>query len=255
MMKKVLLLIILLSTFTFTIEAQSWKQTRFEVFSGAIAFQYFGDIGGSSSNSMLGIKDMNLFKTRPGLSIGVRYQITKPIQVKTTYTTGFISQSDVGSRNAQRDYAFTTFINEVIVMGEYYLIPEGDNNNIYPIMALRGGIKHFRQPFSIYLTLGAGGVYYSVKPNAKLAADSRFSTGTNYAAVIPMGGGIKYSFLPKISLGVEIIGRITTTNYLDGLSPQKSSFDDMYHSIMFKLAYKIQTEKNTMGPPKQKSFF
>lgn len=245
-MKRLVTSLILVLLLTELGQSQAWKSAKLEVYGGVTAFQYFGDIGGAAGDTkLLGLMDINLLKTRPGISLGVRYQISKPIQVKVAFTSGFITQSDKNSRNSLRDFAFFTNINELAIMGEYYLIPESDENYFYKIMQIRGGQSHLKQPFSVYLTFGIGGLLYNVTPKANLIGNPKFNPGNRIAAFVPVGGGVKYALLPQISIGVEIIGRLTSTNSLDGYASQLASYNDFYHSILFKLNYKIQTGRGT----------
>jgi hypothetical protein len=247
-MRKILfpiLLSLLLANFS---NAQSWKAAKLEVFGGVTAFQYFGDIGGAAGDvNLLGLLDIDLLATRPGVSLGARYHISKPIQLKAAYSFGILSKSDVNSRNEERNFAFSTMINELAIMGEYYLIPESDDNYYYNIMQVRGGLRHFRQPFSLYVTLGIGGFHYSVTPKDQLATSTRFSQSSSIGTFVPLGIGVKYAFLPKLSFGVELLGRLTSTNELDGYDSPYASYNDYYHSILFKVNYKIHTGRKP-GP-------
>lgn len=240
--------------------SQAWKAAKVEVFGGVAAFQYFGDIGGAAGDvKLLGLMDINLLRTRPGITAGARYQISRPVQLKAVFTTGLITQSDEGSKNSIRNYAFSTIINELAIMGEYYLIPESEENYFYNIMQVRGGIKQFRQPISVYLTFGFGGLLYSVTPKGYLANPppgevSKFDPGSGIATFIPIGGGVKYAFIPKMSIGIEIIGRLTSTNTLDGYDSPYANYNDFYHSIHIKFNYKLHSTKKTGAPPRRRSF-
>ncbi len=243
-------LMLLISIPTFS---QAWKSAKLEVYAGVTAFQYFGDIGGAAGDTkLLGLMDIDLLKTRPGISLGARYHITKPIQIKSTFTSGLITKSDIGSKNETRNFAFSTMINELAVMGEYYLIPESDENYFYNIMQMRGGSTHITQPFSVYVTLGFGATMYNVTPKDRLDPNvnprSPYKQNDKFATFIPVGGGIKYTFMPNFSFGVEIIGRLTSTNTLDGYDSPYSTYNDFYHSILFKVNYKIHTTSHAKKP-------
>ncbi|MDX9769404.1 MAG: DUF6089 family protein [Tenuifilaceae bacterium] len=227
-----------------TSSAQSWKAAKLEVFGGISAHQYFGDIGGASGDvNLLGLLDIDILSTRPGITLGARYHISKPIQIKVNFTSGMISSTDLNSRNENRQFAFKTLINEFAVMGEYYIIPESDENYFYNIMQIRGGLRHFRQPFSLYATLGFGGFHYNVTPLQNLATSPRFSQSSSIAFFVPVGMGIKYAIRPKLSIGVELVGRITNTNELDGYVSPYGIYNDYYHSLIVKVNYKIPTKK------------
>jgi hypothetical protein len=256
-MKLIAIQFIIIVMYGFVGHAQQWKLAPLELNGGISNLHYFGDIGGSANeNSLLGLKDINFLKIRPGLTLGARYQLMKPLQINTTYTLGLLTQSDAKSRNEGRGYAFSTLINELTVAAEYYIIPESDENYYYSIMQVRGGLRHFRQPFSLYVSLGLGGVHYTVWARDNLINSTRFDNSRSLAVVIPAGIGGKYAIMPKVSLGAELMLRYAITDYLDGFSPDFSDFNDIYYSFNFKINYKIQkTKKRNIGLPRRKFFF
>lgn len=257
LMKKIALPILLIFTLSYAGLAQQWKLAPLELYGGIPSFQYFGDIGGSASESnLLGLKDISFTKIRPGLTLGGRYQIIKPLLVRASYSFGFLTQSDVNSRNEPRNFAFRTMINEVYAGVEFYLIPESDENYFYSIMQVRGGLRHFRQPLSLYVLLGAGGVQYSVTAKDDLVGSSRFVGDKSFTMVVPIGIGVKYAIMPKVSIGAELTARYTMTDYLDGLTSPYSEFNDVYYSLNINVNYKIQkTRKRNIGLPRKRFFF
>ena len=99
-MKRIYSLIFLIGLLHSSTIAQQWKSAPLEIFGGISNFHYFGDIGGSPSESNWGgLRDINLRKLRPGLHIGARYQIIKPVTIKVNYDIGFLAQSDKNSKN------------------------------------------------------------------------------------------------------------------------------------------------------------
>jgi opacity protein-like surface antigen len=256
-MKRIAIQIIALVLFGTSGYSQQWKLAPLEFHGGVAILHYFGDIGGSASEStMLGLKDINLAKVRPGLILGARYQFMKVLQVKGSYTLGVITQSDLRSRNENRNFAFSTLINELTVSAEYYIIPESDENYYYSIMRMRGGFRHFRQPLSLYVSLGAGGVHFATRALADFKDSPRFDNSHSFALVIPAGIGIKYAIMPSISVGAGLNLRYTSTDYLDGFTSLFSDFNDVYYSFDIKLNYKIQTtRKRNVGAPRRKFFF
>ena len=243
-MKKNVLILSLFILFTGFSQAQNWKKAKLEVFGGISTYQYFGDIGGSASEiNLLGLLDIDITSFRPGISLGARYQVAKPVQIKAAYAMGYLSKSDINSINEKREFGFHTSFHEVTIMGEYYIIPESDENYFYDIMQIRGGLKHFRQPFSLYVTAGIGGVYYNVTPKLKLDGHPKFSGDKSLGVLIPLGIGVKYAIMPKLSIGVEFIGRMTTSNTLDGYASPYGKYNDFYHSLLLKVNYKIYRKR------------
>ncbi|HCX98895.1 MAG TPA: hypothetical protein DG754_02035 [Bacteroidales bacterium] len=236
--------------------SQSWKTAPLEFYGGISGLHYFGDIGGTASeSSLLGIKDINFSKIRPGFTLGARYQIMKPLNLRVSYSLGTLSQSDLNSRNDNRNFAFKTLINEFTIGAEYYIIPESNENYHYSIMQVRGGLRHYRQPFSLYVTVNAGALLFNVTPQESLAVSPNFDESKSFAIALPLGIGFKYAIMPQISIGSELLLHLTTTNLLDGYDSQYSKFNDIFYSLNIKINYKIQkTKRRNVGIPRRKLF-
>lgn len=256
-MKRIVFSLLLILTTALAALPQQWKLAPLEVYGGISSFQYFGDIGGSATESnLLGLKDISFTKIRPGLTAGGRYQVIKPLVIKASYSFGFLTQSDIGSRNEPRNFAFRTMINEAYVGAEFYLIPESDENYFYSIMQVRGGLRHYKQPLSLYVSLGAGGVYYNAEARDDLLTSSRFVGDKSFTMIVPVGIGVKYAIMPKISIGAELKARYTLTDYLDGVTSSFSKFNDIYYSLNINVNYKIQkSRKRNIGLPRKRFFF
>ena len=233
---------------------QQWRSVRNEVFGGVSGFQYFGDIGGSADESnWLGIKDIDIQSVRPGLYLGWRYQLVRRLHVKASYTGGILSKSDLGSKNAARNFAFTTYVNEVSAQAEFYIIPESSRNIHYTIMQLRSGLRQSRQPWSLYLFGGLSGLYYFATPRNNMEGSPRFNGSENLAMAIPLGIGVKYHYIQNFSFGFELGGRLTLTDHLDGFKPAASRFNDVYYSGSVVLTYKIRTLRaSRVSPPSRR---
>lgn len=251
-----LLIIVTVSSVNFT-WSQVWRKTPIEVFAGLSGLHYFGDIGGSASaTNLLGLNDINFSAIRPGLIVGVRYRIAKPFQVKAYYSTGLISQTDIGSINETRNLAFSTYTNEVSVLAEYYLLPESDENYFYSIMQVRGGLRHFKRPWSVYVSLGAGALHYSVTAKNDLITHARFIGNKHYTMVIPGGIGVKYAIYPRISIGAELGAKYTFSDYIDGFTSIYSQHNDIFYSFVIKANFKLNYQaKRNIGVPRKRKFF
>jgi hypothetical protein len=240
-----------------SLKAQVWKKTPIEAFAGLSGLHYFGDIGGSpDASNMGGLKDINFSKIRPGIYFGARYRISKPFQIKAYFASGFLAQSDYGSRNEARNFAFSTFTNELSVLAEFYIIPESDDNYFYSIMQIRGGLRHFRQPWALYVFGGAGALQFLVSPRESLVGSSRFIDDKSFSFVIPVGLGAKYAVMPRISLGMEFGVKYAFTDFLDGFTSPSSQHNDIFYSFVLKLNYKLNVQvKQHLGVPKKRRRF
>jgi len=234
-MKKYSLLLILnfvlLSSYS-----QIWKQQRYEVWGAVSVFQYFGDCGGtSSSNNLMGLKDISISANRPGLSLGAIYRADKRWYLQVSNSFGFFTQTDKGSRNEIRNFSFNTVANETSIQGMYFFIKESDRSYSF---TYRNALRGVNQLFSMYAFAGLGSLYYKVTPEDALVNSSRF-VNKHLSVVFPIGVGAKFTFTPSFSLGLELGRRWTFTDYLDGFTSPWSKHKDAYYIMNFKLYYRL----------------
>ena len=70
---------------------------------------------------------------------------------------------------------------------------------------------------------------------------------SGFTAVIPVGIGVNLLFKPEYNLGVELGGRYSFSDYLEGYTSQYSSSNDVYYFLNVTFTYKITT--NAKGWP------
>lgn len=220
--------------------SQIWKLQRYEVWGAVSIFQYFGDCGGTSStNDLMGLKDISISANRPGLSFGGIYRVDTRWYMQVSNSFGFIAQTDKGSRNEARNFSFSTIVNETSVQGMYFFIKESDRSYSFSYKeALRG----INQLFSLYAFAGFGSIYYRVTPKDALVNSPRF-VNKHLSMAIPIGVGAKFTFTPSFSVGVDLGRRWTTTDYLDGFTSTFSTHKDAYYIMNFKLYYRLPKAK------------
>lgn len=142
----------------------------------------------------------------------VRAMITERIGVRVNFLGGSLSGRDANFSNptrAARGIRFRTPIYEFSVMGEWNLFAQ-DRTGI------RGSVE--AQRFTPYFYGGVGAVFFN--PNV-FKNDTKDPEGTDYETVslsIPVGGGLKIGMTDRMVFSAEIGGRITLTDYLDGVS-------------------------------------
>jgi hypothetical protein len=68
-----------------------------------------------------------------------------------------------------------------------------------------------------------------------------------FTEVVPLGIGVSMFYSAKINFGVELGGRFTFSDNLDGYAAPKSSYNDVYHMFNFTITYKINTGKKEMA--------
>mgnify|MGYP006282172349 CR=1 FL=1 len=226
--------------------SQRWKMERLEVTAGFGASNYFGDIGGTvDENNWLGLKDIDLFSTRPNVNFGARYRINQEMNIRGNLVFAYLEGDDRDSRNETRNYAFSSSVYEFTVVYEYSLIPENNPVN-YTLNSLMDGLRSNNANLNTYVFGGLGLNFFDVKAMKDLSDTDRFNPGNSTSLVVPIGVGIKYPVATGIHLSLEVGGRWSTTDYLDGYTSQYSSHNDIYYFSMLNVVIKINTPRGSV---------
>jgi hypothetical protein len=220
------------------LHGQNWRASPYEVYGGLAVANYFGDIGGSSSeNTWFGIRDINIARSRPGVTGGIRYLPGRSVAVGGSLAVGWLSGSDIGGRNESRDYVFNSVIFEPSARIEYFAIkdrPTGRGVN------RRGMVRNYAG-ISAYLYGGLGAVIFHVMPNDDLAArqgreNLRYGSA---ALVLPAGMGMKIGVSNNTDLGFELGGRYVFNDYLDGFTSDSSASNDIYYLTSVQIVFRM----------------
>ncbi|QKG79008.1 DUF6089 family protein [Tenuifilum thalassicum] len=231
---------------------QSWKQNRIDININLPINHYFGDVGNSAGSGFVtSIKDFRLRALRGGFGGGISFKINSFITTQATVNTGFLGNTDDGAYYSSRGYRFSTFGSEIAAKGLYFIIPESNQNYYYSIMDLRGGLRHINKPFSLYVFLGVGGLFFNTSVNDAMlsrvppdgSTKKEIDDSKHISLIIPFGIGCKYEFLPRFQFGAELGAKYSTTDYLDGFSSVNSKFNDMYYTLNLSIYYKIPYHK------------
>jgi hypothetical protein len=220
--------------------SQRWRPTPYEIFSGLGAANYFGDIGGTDSeNDWLGLKNLDIARSRPGFVMGVRYFPYRRFAVNGTLSMGWLSGTDEGWRNENRGYIFNTAIVEPSGRIEYY--PMRDETIASGVN--RRGLRRIYPTFSGYVFAGAGAAFYMVSTNDLLEARQE-REGIRHGMVtmvLPAGFGVKFGINQQFYIGFESGVRYTFSDYLDGFSTSLSKSNDWYYLTTLQVVYKLQS--------------
>ena len=243
-MKRSFLTILLLCFIVSFTEAQMiWKQKRYEAVVGIGPSFFFGDIGGySQGKNILGIKDITLKQTRFDFNANFKYRITQDINIRLSLTSGVLHATDVRGSNENRGFEASTIIIEPALLGEYYFIKNKTENSYLFFKGENPFINGIFKSLDFYVFAGIGGVGYSIKGNSKLE-----NFGINpggFTAVIPVGVGSTLIYSPNFNFGVELSGRYTFSDRLDGYPSQYSRSNDVYYFLNFTITYKMKTGAN-----------
>ncbi len=201
---------------------------------------FFGDVGGySRSKNLLGLKDMAIRQTAYDFNFNFKYRITRTINARASLSLGALRATDTRGSNEGRGFAARTTIFEPALMGEYYFVKNSAENS-YLFNKGRGvGIIGFFKSLDFYAFTGVGGVIYSISPNEKLLSHGLDPSG--FTPVIPVGLGTTLTAYPNVNFGLELGGRYTFSDNLDGYTSQYSSANDVYYFFNFTVTYRLRT--------------
>ncbi|HEX7492987.1 MAG TPA: hypothetical protein VF346_02115 [Bacteroidales bacterium] len=217
---------------------------RYEATAGLGPSFFFGDIGGySQTKNILGLKDITILQTRFDFNANFKYRLTQDINLRLSLTSGFLQATDVRGSNEGRGFEASTLIIEPALIGEYYFIKNKAENSYLFSKGKKTGFIGFIQSLDFYAFTGIGGLGYSVKGNARLENYGIKNGG--FTAVIPVGIGSTLIYSPNFNFGVEVSGRYSFSDYLDGYSNiQYSRSNDVYYFLNFTITYKLKTGAN-----------
>lgn len=199
-MRKILFVSILILVFSFSYS----QKVNLNFFVGAA--NYEGDM------------QSNFFTfSQPGLAIGgaISYQLTDRFYIRAGITTAKIGADDKKNPKVYfRNLNFKTSVNEVQLVGEYYLF-NPENIKILPYAFAGIAVYHFNP----YTKDTAGATYYlqPLSTEGQGFFDNRKPYSLTQFA-IPFGGGIKYALTDNLKIGVEAGMRKLFTDYLDDVS-------------------------------------
>jgi hypothetical protein len=221
---------------------QAVKRKRYEAVLGLGPTQFFGDIGGFSKGSNIGgLRDFSISQTRFDLNLSLKYRISQRINARISLTYGFLDATDKRGSNEDRRFQASISIFEPAFIGEFYFIRNMSENNFMFAEGTRTLFGIF-EALDFYTFAGFGGLNYSVRGNEKLVSAGINSGG--FTTVIPVGLGSTLVFSPDFDFGVEIGGRYTFSDNLDGYAPEYSSSNDFYGFLNFTITYKFKTAAN-----------
>ncbi len=201
---------------------------------------FFGNVGGySRSVNLLGLKDMAFRQTGYDLNLNFKYRITRTINARASLSYGVLRATDSRGSNEGRAFAARTSIFEPALMGEYYFVKNSAENSYLFNKGRGAGFIGFFKSLDFYAFTGIGGVVYSVTPNEKLLKHGLNPSG--FTPVIPVGLGTTITAYPNVNFGLELGGRYTFSDNLDGYPSQYSSANDVYYFFDFTVTYRLRT--------------
>jgi hypothetical protein len=213
-MKKLLIGTLLVLSIGFRARAQEQaivQEGEFGISAGAA--QYFGDLNPNPRFNTPNIAASAFFRKNFGGYVALR--------VAGSYA--FLAYSDkYNSYNEfmyRRNLSFNTNIWELAVQGDFNFfkyIPGSEFHRFTPYITFGAGVFNY-DPYTYYQgqkvylrQLGTEGQGSAAYPDRKPYG--------SMAVCFPFGVGVKYSLNRKINIGLEVLYRFTTTDYIDDVS-------------------------------------
>jgi hypothetical protein len=242
MKRSILVILIICLVFPFS-NAQLWKMRRWEAQAGIGPTFFFGDIGGfTRTKNILGLRDLSFMQTRFNINGNLKFRITRDVNVRVNFSYGLFHASDIRGSNEGRSFEASTSFFEPAVLGEYYFIKNYAENSYMFLKQKQGFTRDLFKSLDFYAFAGFGGLSFSVKGNAALEAMGMTSSG--FTEVFPAGLGATLVYSPNLNFGVEIGGRYTFSDLLDGYTSQYSRANDVYYFLNFTVTYKLKSGPN-----------
>lgn len=199
------------------------SSAQYYEFGGGIGYTlYYGDLNAPDLST-------NLSNAKFGGQLMLRYLPNKFIGVRANFAMGKFSGDDRNSRlefQKIRNLRFESIMIEGALLGEFY---------VFGYDAKAG-----TQIFSPYVTAGVGLLYFNPKADLDGVMHALQPLGTEgqglpgqaarysrMALAIPFGGGVKMKINDKYNFGVELISRLTFTDYIDDVSSVYANTDDL----------------------------
>lgn len=238
-MKKFFFIVLIICSATQVSYSQLWKLKRWEGQFGAGPSFSFPDIGGYTiGKNALGFRDLSYRQTRFNVNANMRYRLSRTASVRLGMSYAMLHSTDERGSNEGRRYESTTSLFEPAFLGEYYFVK---NRYESSYLFLRGkSLWALLRSLDFYGFAGFGGAGFSVNANNLL--EGRAMTSQGFTAVIPAGLGASLIYTPDINFGLELGGRYSFSDYLDGYSsPQYSRANDVYYFLSFTITYKFKS--------------
>jgi hypothetical protein len=210
--------------------SQQWMFLRNEVYFGLGASNFLGELGGANDIGSNGLRDLEFNMTRPTVTAGYRFIINPTFSFRAAFTQGFVGGDDALTQERyrnNRNLNFKSGITELTANIEFYPFSERFEH-YYHTRGVRGRKNKYLSP---YFTIGIGAFYFNPKGRYQgtwhnlhpLRTEGQGLAGgpapyKRIAFCFPVGIGVKYSIDKHWSVGFEMAGRKTTTDYIDDVS-------------------------------------
>ncbi len=207
-----------------------WKTHRQELTVGLGISNFLGELGGRDQIGTPFVWDLEFSQTKPSISAGYRYYLSKRISVRAAGTYGILAGNDNLTNEPFRQNRNLSFKSNIfegqacIEWHPYQSLP----GHIYDLRGVKGMAP---SQMGLYLFAGVGGFHFNPKAqfDGKWVALKPLGTEGQglpegpdpYSLTqicIPMGVGIRKALNKTMNIGLEIQYTKTFTDYIDDVS-------------------------------------
>lgn len=206
-----------------------WKNERHSMSLGLGAANFLGELGGRDQIGSDFIWDLEISKTRPSLMVNYRYQFGSALYARAQFAFGYVAGNDALTEETFRRNRNIHFRSPIF---EFAGMLEAEVLNFRSKSRYGLGAKtSIWEGFSLFAVLGVGvtrfnpqgnfdGTWYNLRPlrTEGQGLEEGPEIYSLFTAVIPMGIRIGYEVNKEWSFGLEIMHRITFTDYADDVS-------------------------------------
>lgn len=232
--------------FVFTVaiaDAQRWKRYRYDAILGIGASNFLGELGGANQIGTDYIKDLEIKMTKPVFHLGIRYRLDEYIANKTSINFGWVAGDDKLTEEPYRQNRNLHFRAPILEFATQFEF-SWKREQIGHKYRLRGVKGQMHIEIYTYGFIGVAGFWfnprgqydgkwYSLQPLGT-EGQTLLPSRKKYSRInvsIPMGLGFKYAIDRKWSIGFELGGRKTFTDYIDDVSSTYYDNNEIYNEV------------------------
>lgn len=218
------------------------------------AANYLGEIGGDEKTRRDFVMDMKLGQTRWGLGGFGRYKFNNLLNFKGGLTYARIQGDDQLSTNRGRRGRNLSFRNDMIELVATTEVNFYQANDV-------GRSGRYRIDFRSYGFVGMGALYHSPKAEYQgkwVALQPLHTEGVDYNRItftVPVGVGFYYTYKRKYRFGMEVGYRTTFTDYLDDVSTNYATKEQLNNDPLAIALANRRNEISGTDVPKPNNYF
>jgi hypothetical protein len=204
-----------------------------EYIGGIGAANFLGEVGGANQIGTNYLKDLEFKATRPSLQLAYRFKFERRWAVKGGFYYQRVSGADSLTQEIYRKNRNLSFVSNIFELSgqiEFYLTKGEQPVKRYKIRGAKGWTQSILTT-QVYTFMGIGAFYFNPKARydgKNVALQPLGTEGQGFpgqpnkysrvSVAIPFGIGFKQNIDKNWTIGLEISGRKTYTDYIDDVS-------------------------------------